>query len=130
MDLKVDSEDAVLIATAAGQVSLSEAIDVFTKACDAAAERGLDLILVDCLSVEGELSTMERYELGRTMAKYCTSRSLNSKVATIGKLPLINGFAAQVASNRGLVAETFSELQKAMAWLKGFGSKAAAHKVG
>ena len=115
MDLKVESEDGVLVATAAGRVSLSEAIDIFTKACDVAAERGLDLILVDCLSVEGELSTMERYELGRTMAKYCTSWSLNSKVATIGKLPLINGFAAQVASNRGLVAETFSELQKAMA---------------
>jgi len=42
---------------------------------------------------------------------------------------LINGFAAQVAWNRGVVAETFSELQKALDWLKGSGSKAAAHKV-
>ena len=52
------------------------------------------------------------------------------KVATVGKPPLINGLAARVASNRGLVAETFSELQEAMDWLKGFGSKAASHKVG
>jgi hypothetical protein len=34
---------------------------------------GFDPILVDCLSVEGELSTLERYELGRTMAEYPTA---------------------------------------------------------
>src|SRR5690348_1886103 len=98
MDLPVKSDEGVLVATAAGRVSLSEAIIIFTRACDVAAERGFNLILVDCLSVEGELSTMERYELGRTMAEYCTSRSLTPKVATVGKLPLINGFAARVAS--------------------------------
>jgi hypothetical protein len=55
MDLKVESKEGVLVATAAGRVSLSEVIGVFTKVCDVAAERGLDQILVDCLSVEGEL---------------------------------------------------------------------------
>ena len=130
MDLNVESEEGVLVATVAGWVSLSEAISVFTKACDVAAERGFDQILVDCLSVEGELSTMDRYELGRTVAEYCSSRSITPKVATVGKPSLINGFAARVAWNRGLVAETFSELQEAMNWLKGFGSKAAAHKIG
>ncbi len=58
-----------------------------------------------------------------------SSRSMTPKVAMVGKAPLIDGFAAWVASNRGLSAETFSELQKAMDWLKGFGSKAAAHKI-
>jgi hypothetical protein len=130
LDVTVESEDGVLVATAAGPVSLSKAISVFTKACDVAAEKSLDLILVDCLSVEGELSTMERYELGKTVAEYCNSRSINAKVATVGKPPLINGFAAQVAWNRGLVAETFSESQKARDWLKGFGSKTAANEVG
>jgi hypothetical protein len=126
LDMNVDSKEGVLVATAAGQVSLSEAISVFTKACDVAAERSGDRILVDCLSVEGELSTMDRYELGRTVAEYCNSRSTTPKVATVGRLPVINGFGAQVAANRGLVAETFSESQEAMDWLKSFGSKAAA----
>jgi hypothetical protein len=129
MDLKMEAEESVLVVTAAGRVSLSEAISVFTKACDVAAERGFDRILVDCLSVEGELSIMDRYELGRTMAEYCNSRSITPKVATVGRLPLINGFAARVASNRGLVAETFSESQKAMGWLNEFGSKAIASKI-
>ncbi len=128
--LTVDSTDAIVVATAAGWVSPNDAISVFTKACDLAAEKGFDRVLVDCLSVEGELSTMERYELGRTVAEYCTSRGMTPKVAAVGQAPLIDGFAARVASNRGLVAETFSELQKAMGWLKGFGSKAAAHKIG
>ena len=64
------------------------------------------------------------------MAEYCNSRSITPKVATVGEPPVINGIAAQVARNRGLVAETFSELQKAMDWLKGFGSKAAATNIG
>ena len=55
MDRKVESKEGVLVATVAGWVSSSEAISVFTKACDVAAERGFDQILVDCLSVEGEL---------------------------------------------------------------------------
>jgi hypothetical protein len=76
VDLKVDE---LLVATAAGRVSLSEAISVFTKAYDVAAEKGFDHILVDCLSVQGELSTTERYELGRTMAEYCRSRSITPK---------------------------------------------------
>jgi len=129
-DLKAESKDGILVATAAGRVSLRDAISVFTNVCDVAAQSGVDRILVDCLSVEGELSTMERYELGRTMAEYCTSRSLTPKVATVGCPPLINGFAARVAWNRGLVAETFSESQKARDWLNGFGSKEAAHEIG
>jgi hypothetical protein len=130
MALTVDLTDAVVVATAAGRVTLSDAISIFTKACDVAAERGFDRVLVDCLSVEGELSTMERYELGRTVAEHCSSRSMTPKVATVGNPPVIDGFAARVASNRGIVAETFSEMQKAMGWLKGFGSKAAGHQIG
>jgi hypothetical protein len=129
MNLSVDSIDGVLVVTAAGFVSLSDAISVFTKACDVAAQRGFHLILVDCSSVDGELSTMERYELGRTVAEYCSSRFMSPKVATVGNPPLIDGFAARVASNRGLAAETFSESQRAMGWLKGFSSKAAAHRI-
>lgn len=94
------------------------------KACDFADDRGFDKILADCSAVEGTLSDLERYELGRTMAEYCLSRCKNPNVATIGKPPTINGFVALVARNRGLNAETFSERQPALDWLKIFGSKA------
>jgi hypothetical protein len=129
IDLKGDSEERVLVAKADGQVSLSEVVSIFTKACDVAAEKGFDRILVDCLQVEGELATLERYELGRKVAEYCLNRSFNPKIATVGKLPLVDGFGALVAGNRGLTAETFSELPKAMDWLKAFALKAAYHKT-
>jgi hypothetical protein len=64
------------------------------------------------------------------MAAYCNSRPITPKIATVGKLPVIDGFGARVAWHPGLIAETFSELQEALHWLKGFGAKAAAHKTG
>jgi hypothetical protein len=72
------------------------------------------------------LSTMDRYELERTVADYCNSRYTTPKLATVGEPPLIDGFPARVATTGGLVAETFSESQEAMDWLKSFGSNAAA----
>ena len=130
MMVRLELKEPYLLATFAGRVSLSEVIEDFKKTCDAAAKRGFDKILVDCLAVEGELSTLERYELGRTVAEYCQRRSMNPKIATVGYPPLINGFGALVASNRGLVAETFSEFQKVVEWLNRFGSKAAARGTG
>jgi len=40
------------------------------------------------------------------------------KVAFVGTPPAIDGFGAIVASNRGFLAKTFSELPKALDWLK------------
>lgn len=114
----LNAEDGILVANAVGRASLREATNVFTDACDAAAERGLDRILIDCLLVEGQLSSMERYELGRTVAEYCRKRSTSPQVAVVGKPPLVDGFAARVASNRGLGVETFSESPEAMDWLR------------
>ena len=117
MDLKIESKGDMLIATMAGRLTLSEAIEVYMKICDAATERGSDRVLVDCFAVEGELPILDRYELGRTIAEYCLRRPRTPKVATVGKPPTINGFAARVAWNRGLVAETFTEMQRALDWL-------------
>jgi hypothetical protein len=95
----------------------------FEVATEAAAVRGFDKILVDCFAVEGELSTFQRYELGRTLAEYSLIRSRNLKVATVGKLPTMDGFAEQVASNRGLFAQFFLERQAAVNCLNAFSPK-------
>jgi hypothetical protein len=123
MKLKLESREGYLLATIKGRLSLSEAIEGYKKACDVAAERGFDRILADCSAVEGNLSDLERYQLGRTIAEYSLSRYKNLNIATIGQPPAIN--VAQVARNRGLNAETFSEWQPAMEWLNRFGSRAA-----
>jgi hypothetical protein len=117
-------KDDTLLATAAGQVSHQEVLRVFKNVIDTATERGLESILMDFLSVEGELSGFELYDIGKSMAEYCVSRSIYPKVALIGKPPIVTGLGAEAASNRGLTSMTFSERQPALNWLRAFGSKA------
>jgi hypothetical protein len=106
--------------------TLAEALELGQNVCDIAVERGLDGILVDCLALEGDLSNGARYELGKTIAEYCRSRSMSTRVAVIGKKPTITGFSARIAANRGAMIQTFSDRQAGLDWLNGFGSKATA----
>jgi len=117
---KIELQEDYLIATVAGQLSTSEAFVLLTKIRDAATEKGLDKVLVDCSSLRGELSSLERYELGKILAEHWIKGWPGlPKVAFVGTPPAIDGFAALVASNRGFfLAETFSELPKALDWLK------------
>jgi hypothetical protein len=126
MDMKLESRDGFLLATATGRVSSSEAREWCKNVCGAAAARAFGRILIDCLGVEGELSDLERYEIGKSMAENCLSRSMFPTIALVGKPPTITGFEALVALNRGLTVLTFSERQAGLDWLKGFGSKATA----
>ena len=127
LHLNVESKGHILVVTATGQISLEEALSVYKQSVDAAVERDLGLVLVDFLAVQGELSTLELYELGRTIGEYAARKFPGLKVATVGCPPLVNGFAAQVASNRGLSAETFSDQQQAVAWLSRFAVSLTEH---
>jgi len=117
---KIELQEDYLIATVAGQLSTSDAFVLLTKIRDAATEKGLDKVLVDCSSVRGELSSLERYELGKILAEHWIKGWPGlPKVAFVGTPPAIDGFGALVASNRGFfLAEIFSELPKAVDWLK------------
>ena len=125
MDVKLESRSGFLLATITGQVSLNEALEIFKQTCDAAAERGLNRILADFSAANGKLSDLERYELGHSMSEYYANKPQIFKVATVGNPPLINGFGAQVASNRGLVAKTFPDLLAAIDWLNRFSQNAS-----
>ena len=124
MQVAIASQDDFLLATATGQVSVEEVLSVFKNVIDTATERGFKKILIDFLAVTGELAVVDLYEIGKAMADYCVSKSIYPKVALIGKPPLVTGFGAEVASNRGLTSMTFSERQPALNWLRAFGSKA------
>jgi hypothetical protein len=124
MQVTLAAQDDFLLATAKGQVSRKEVLCVFRKVVDTAAERGFEKILIDFLAVTGGLGVMDLYEIGKSMAEYCVNKSLYPKVALIGKPPLVTGFGAEVASNRGLTSKTFSERQPAANWLRAFSLKA------
>jgi len=124
MQVTLASQNDFLLATAAGWVSVKGVLCVFKNVIDTATERGFDKILMDFMAANGELSATDLYEIGKAMAEYCTSKSLYPKVALIGKPPIVTGFGAEVASNRGLTSRTFSERQPALNWLRAFSSKA------
>ena len=75
---------------------------------------------MDVSAAQGDLCCVDRYDLGKTSADYYVSKSA-FKGATVGKPPLVDGFAAVVASNRGVTAETFSDTTRAADWLNRFG---------
>ena len=120
MDFTLESRDDVLWVTATGQASLNKAVVVLEKAVDAAVERGTNLILVDCSAVTGKLSVLQQYEVGSLGAEYALQKSKPLKVAVVGQPPVIDGFAALVASNRGVTTETFSDTSNAVEWLNRF----------
>ena len=126
MNLKLESRDGFLLATVTGRISVKEAINIFEKTCDAAVQRGFHKIAVDLLEVSGELSGLDLYELGKTVAEYYLQRLRFPIVAVIGRPPLVNGFGAKVASNRGLTTEVFLDLQSAIDWLNRFEETATA----
>jgi hypothetical protein len=114
MEFKLELRDQVLVAEVSGQLTFREALEVCMRACDGAAEKGFSTFLLDASAVGGELSNLDRYELGKTVADYCVAHGWCYKVALLGDEPAVTGFGALVASNRGLVVETFRERKKAL----------------
>jgi hypothetical protein len=76
MQVTLASQDDFFLATATGRVSVKEVLRVFKKVIDTATERGFDKILMDVLAVTGELSAIDLYEVAKTMAEYCVSKSI------------------------------------------------------
>lgn len=118
MDLKIESGDGILLATIAGELSsLPEAVECLKKVYDAAAEGGLDKILLDCLAVKSRLSEINKYGVIMTMVQYSAELRIFPKVAWVGQPPAVTGFGALLQSNRGRESRAFPERQEAVDWL-------------
>jgi hypothetical protein len=96
------------VGAVSGQLTLRDALRIGVLVCDG-AERGVSSILMDPSAVNGELSDLERYEVGKTLANYCMKPGWCYRVALLGSEPVVTGFGALVASNRGLVTKRFSD---------------------
>jgi hypothetical protein len=120
MNLILELRDQVLVAEVSGHLTFREALEVCMLACDGAAERGFSTFLLDASAVTGELSNLDRYDLGKHVADYCVEHGWYYKVALLGSEPAVTGLGALVASNRGLVVETFRDRKRALEWLNAF----------
>jgi stage II sporulation SpoAA-like protein len=119
MEINIELRADHLNATLIGPLSLEELPRAFETAYDAAFDQGLRRILIDCSGLDGAIPTKDRFLLGKSGIAYWSSRSwkMIPKIAVVGEAPLIDGFAALVASSGGVNARTFSGVQEALNWL-------------
>lgn len=119
MEAKIELLADHLNATLSGPLSQQELSQAFEAVYDAAFTKGLRLILIDCSGLDGQLSTRDRFLLGKSGVAYWSTRSrkMLPKIAVVGQAPLIDGFAALVANSGGVNARTFSAVQEALNWL-------------
>ena len=119
MEVKFDSRTDCVFATITGPMAPERLLPIFYKIIDTAIERGLVPILIDFSASSGMLATSERFNLAESAATYFLSkpRTIRPNIAIVGKPPLIDGFGATVASNRGLNAKAFSDVPQALDWL-------------
>jgi hypothetical protein len=119
MNLKiaVELQGEVLMVTASGSIASDAAVRLLKQVCDIAAEKRVDKILVNTLSVHGELSTFDRYQLAVQIVEYLKQRRMNPRLAFVGKPPTADGFGVSVAQNRNVTTAMFSSQQEAMNWL-------------
>ena len=85
MELSIEFRDGVLWATITGQVTLGESTKMCSLTCDAAVQSGVDRILVDASGADGDISDLDRIDLGKrwrntTSANLWFSKSLSSEI--------------------------------------------------
>ncbi len=106
-----------MLVTARGTLAFDATLRLLKQVCDTAAEKQVNKILVNSLAVDGDLTTLERYQLGVEIAAYIMQRQKNTRLAIVGLPPAIDGFGVRVAQNRGMTVEVFSTQQEALNWL-------------
>ena len=106
-----------LLVTLTGNVDLSSSVRLFNQAFDVAAQKRVDKLLINALAVAGTLSTLERYALGVKVTAHITQLRTNPKVAFVGVLPTLDGFAVRVTQNRDVYVELFRNVPEAVEWL-------------
>ena len=103
--------------TARGNLAFDAALRLLKQVFDTAKEKEVNKILVNCLGLNGKLSTSERYNLGAELATYLRQGGIEPRLAFVGKPPTIDGFGVRVGQNRGVITEVFSSQQEAVNWL-------------
>jgi hypothetical protein len=112
-----------LLVVASGTFDLESATVMAREAIEAAEALGLERVLVDCRSVEGTLSTIERFAYANLVAerhaRYLSARGRQLRVAYVGREPLIDPerFTETVAVNRGALVKMTTDIAEALAWL-------------
>ena len=122
---KIEPQPGYLLMTCEGYFEPS-LIDQFTnQIIEACKKHRPSNFLIDNRQVEGEMSTMDRYNLSMVSAKKYLDEKLTGRIpscrfAFVGNHPLVDPkrFGETVAVNRGLNVKVFTDIKEALAWLE------------
>jgi hypothetical protein len=125
MDLKIEPQPGYLRLTFVGFFESSLIDQITGQAMEACEKHQPSKMLVDNRQVEGQMSTMDRYNLASVFAKKYLDGKLAKKIpgcrfAFVGNHPLVDPkrFGETVAVNRGIDLKVFTEMKEALAWLE------------
>ena len=119
-----ENKGSYLLVTSKGEFTLKSACDGFLEGLNAADSYHVSKVLVDCLQLSGKPSTVDLYSYGRFMADELSKRDRRGpsgklRLAYVAAEPLADPgrLRTLVATNRGVVTETFDNVDAALKWL-------------
>jgi hypothetical protein len=117
-------EGPVFIVSLAGEMNGRLAEKTYREILRECVAGGRSMLLIDGRGLSGELSTTERYSLGKVVADENAAVAAREegrqvRVALVGNYPLIDRdrFGETVAVNRGAALKVTDDLASAYRWL-------------
>ena len=122
--MQIRFEGPLVYVSLAGEMDARLAEKTYREVLRECVAGGYSKMLIDCRAVSGELSTTERYSLGKVVADENTSVAASEpgrhvRVALVGSDPFIDRdrFGETVAKNRGAAIKVTYDLESAYRWL-------------
>jgi hypothetical protein len=114
--MKMEHKPKYLHVEVAGAFDFQRAKDFFDTIVAECTKRKQSKVLIDGRKMEGELSVVNRYELGKYLAR---ARTQAIRFAIVGteEVLLSDRFLETVASNLGAIALVTTDIDKALQWL-------------
>jgi hypothetical protein len=109
-------ESFYLRAVFEGEVDLTDSRMTLTEIRDAAHSANLQRVVIDVSNVQGELSTMERFEMGSSIAEVFAGIRVAIVIPDALRHP--SNFGENVAVNSGAILKLFADLESARCWLR------------
>ncbi len=123
LTLHVERKGTYLYLTITGVYDLVSAKRITEQLFEACRSHGMPKGLVDIRSVEGEISTIERFEYAeffvRCQRDYRTQEGKLIRLACFGTEPFVDPdrFGLTVALNRGAILLVTTDIDEALKWL-------------
>jgi len=115
--VEIRDADGYLLATQAGDYSLADSLAHMERVAAVTRERKLRRVVFDITRLVGDVPDMDRFEIGKEAAEIF--QHVDRVAIVMAGSARSNGFALDVAANRGLDMRSFVSAAEAIDWVKG-----------